>query len=193
ESRGMKFPLISSRRLKVLIALTVIVIILISLEVWTASAPGILTPQSENSVSGTLFQYAVAKSTLNITDGEGSYSFLFGLDYNQSVRPGIPSIVLVYTSMLTEQKTSGFLRGTNLAIDSAKVLIDGIEVLGVKSQVFSNDMILTDRLSDVAINETAGSHQITARLIVSTVDVNYIGYFGGNEEAISLNGTINVV
>jgi len=189
----MKFPLISSRRLKVLIALSVIVIILISLEAWTASAPGILTPQSETSLNETLFQYAVTRSTLNITDGEGSYSFLFGLDYNESVSPGIPSIVLVYVSMLTEQKTSGFLKGTSLAIDSANVLIDGIEVLGVRSQVSSNGMILTDRLSNVAINETGGSHQITARLIVSTVDVNYIGYFGGNEEAISLNGTINVV
>ena len=107
--------------------------------------------------------------------------------------PGIPSIVLVYVSMLTEQRTSGFLKGTGLAIDSAEVLIDGVEVSGVRSAVSSTGSILTDRLSNVAINETGGTHQISARLLVSTVDVNYIGYFGGSEEAISLNGTISVV
>jgi hypothetical protein len=189
----MKFPLFSSRHWKILVALSLIAIIFVSLEVWTVFAPPILNPQSETSLNETLFQYTKTKSILNITDGEGSYSFLFGLDYNETASAGIPSIVLVYVSMLSEQRTSSFLKGTGLAIESANVLIDGVEVSGVKSVVSSTGSILTDRLSNVAINETGGSHQISARLLVSTVDVNYIGYFGGSEEPINLNGTISVV
>jgi hypothetical protein len=189
----MRFPSFTSRHSKVLIAVSLIAIILLSLEVWTVFAPEILNPQSETSLNETLFHYAVTKSILDITDGEGSYSFLFGLDYNETASAGIPSIVLVYVSMLSEQRSSSFLKGTGLTIESANVLIDGVEVSGVRSAVSSTGSILTDRLSNVAINETGGSHQISARLLVSTVDVNYIGYFGGSEEAISLNGTINVV
>ena len=49
----MKIPFFSSRHWKVLVSLSLIVIILISLEVWTVSAPPILTPQSETSLNET--------------------------------------------------------------------------------------------------------------------------------------------
>jgi hypothetical protein len=188
----MKAPQLYAKHWKTLVALVVIAIVLVSLEAWTASAPQILTPQSEASLNNSLFQYTETKNFWNVTDSEGAYSFLFGMDYNLTVSPGVPSIVLIYVSMLTEQKSSGFLKGTGLAIEGAKILIDGVEDAGVQSRVSSNGMVLTDRLSDVDINETGGTHQLSARLIVSTVDVNYIGYLGGSEEPISLNGTITI-
>ena len=188
----MKVPQLSARHWKILIALIVIAIVLVSLEAWTASAPQIMTPQSEASLTNSLFQYTQTKNVWNVSDGEGSYSFLLGMDYNQTMSPGVPSIVLIYISILTEQKSSGFLKGTGLAVENAKILIDGVEDAGVQSRVSSNGVVLTDRLSDVDINETGGMHQLSARLIVSTVDVNYIGYLGGSEEPISLNGTITI-
>ncbi len=188
----MKFPQFSSKYWKAFFALIIAAIVLVSLEVWTISAPRILTPQPEASLNSSLFQYAETKNVLNFTDGEGEYSFLFGLDYNSTVAPGEPSIVLVYISMLNEQRSSGFLKGTTLSIISAKVLIDGFEDSGVTSRVSSNGAVLTDRLSDVDINDSSGTHVLTARLIVSTVDVNYIGYSNGSEEPISLNGTITI-
>jgi hypothetical protein len=190
--RGMKVPQLSAKYWRILIALAVVAIVLVSLEAWTASAPQILTPQSEASLSNSLFQYTETKNIWNVSDSEGSYSFLFGMDYNQTMSPGVPSIVLIYISMLTEEKSSGFLKGTGLAIEGAKILIDGVEDAGVQSRVLSNGAVLTDRLSGVDINETGGTHQLSARLIVSTVDVNYIGYLGGSEEPVSLNGTITI-
>ena len=188
----MKFPFISREHWKALVSLTIIAILLASLLVWTASAPAILSPQTESDLSSTLFQYTKIRNVLNVTDGEGTYSFLFGLDYNGTVSPGIPSIVEVYISLLSEQKSSGFLKGVSLEIMSSRVLIDSQEDSGAKSVVSNSGDIFTDRLSGVDINETGGTHQLSIRLIVSTVDVNYIGYLGGSEEAITLNGTLTI-
>lgn len=188
----MKLPPIVAKNWKKLACLLIAVIVIVSLGTWTALSPSVLSPQSETELSGSLFRYAKSTSTLNITDGEGSYSFIFGVDYNETVTPGVPSIILVFASLLNEEKSSGLLKGVALQINNAAVLIDGVEDTGVKSMVVSNGGILSDRLSGIDINDSSGVHQISARLIVSTVDVNYIGYFSGNEEVLSLNGTITI-
>jgi hypothetical protein len=188
----MKLPVVLRKNWKRVATLSLVIIIFLALVAWTAISPTILVPQSTTSLSESLFQYAKDKSTLNITDGEGTYSFLFGIDYNESLNPGVPTIVEVYISMQSEQKSSGFLKGVGLQILSSRVLVDGIEDSGVTSMITTSSGIITDRLSNVDINDTSGIHELSTRLIVSTEDVNYIGYFGGSEQVISLNGTIAI-
>lgn len=189
----MKFFNFFVRHWKISISLALVVIVLLSLVAWTAYSPITLSLQSESQLSGSLFQYAKTTKLLNVTDGEGSYSFLFGIDYNESVRSGVPTVVEVFASLVTENRASSFLKGVALEIDSSTVLIDGSEESGVTSMITKSSGILIVRLSDVDINETGGIHQLSARLIVSTTDVNYIGYLGGTELVVSLNGTISVV
>jgi len=177
---------------KKILSAAVIIIISGSILAWTILSPRILSPQSKGQLSDSLFGFVKSTSVLNVSDGEGSYSFLFGLDYNATLSPGVPTIVEVFVSLLSENKTSGFLRGVSLDFVSSTVLIDGSEDAGVKSMVTNSGSIITDRLSGVDINDTGGTHQLSARLIISTVDVNYIGFLGGNELVTSLNGTITI-
>lgn len=181
------------RSWRISIALGVAVLVVLALVAWTVYSPVTLSPQSESQLSSSLFQYAKTTKLLNISDGEGSYSFLFGLDYNESARSGVPTIVEVFASLVGEDKGTSFLTGVALQIVSSNILIDGSEEFGVVSMVTRSSGILIDRLSNVEINETGGTHLLSARLIVSTVDVNYIGYFTGTDEVVSLNGTISVV
>jgi hypothetical protein len=184
---------VSSRKnLKKLVVAGLIAIILVSLLLWTVLAPPILLPQSQSSLSNSLFQFAKATKLLNVSDGAGSYSFLMGMDYNETVSPGSPTIVVVFISLVSEQKSSSFLRGVSLAIDNSAVLIDGRDDSGLKSMITRNEGIMTDRLSGLDINQTSGTHSLVTRLIVSTVDVNYIGYVSGNEQVVLLNGTISI-
>ncbi len=189
----MKIPPLIANNRKKFAALVVAAIILFSLVAWTAFSPAILSPQSEAALSNSLFRYTKSESIVNITDGEGSYSFIFGLDYNETVSPGSPTIVVVFASLLSEQKSGGFLKGVALQVVSSSVLIDGQDETGVRSMVTTSGGIMTDRLSGVDINDTGGSNVIAARLIISTVDVNYIGYLQGSEQAVTLNGTLTIV
>jgi hypothetical protein len=189
---GTKISVLNYKDIKKIGSIVVAVLVIVSLVAWTLLAPGTLSTQTSGQISRSLFQVAKTERILNITDGEGSYSFLFGLDYNESASPGVPTIIEAFASLVGEQKTSGFLKGVALQIDSSSVLIDGIQDSGVSSMISSNGDIIIDRLSGIDINETAGVHQISARLIVSTLDVNYIGYFGGSEQVLSLNGSTSV-
>ena len=180
------------KNLKRLVVAGLISIILLSLLLWTVLSPPILLPQSESSLSNSLFQFAKTTKVLNVTDAEGSYSFLMGMDFNETVSPGSPTIVEVLISLANEQKSSAFLRGVSFTIESSAVLIDGRGDAGLKSMSTRNGGIVTDRLSGIDINQTSGIHSLVTRLIVSTVDVNYIGYVSGNEQIVLLNGTISV-
>jgi hypothetical protein len=175
-----------------ILSVAVLLVILGSVLAWTVLSPLPLSPQSQGQLSSSLFSFAKTASILNISDGEGSYSFLFGMDYNGTLTPGIPAIVEVFVSLLSENKSSGFLKGVSLDFVSSGVLVDGSEDTGVKSMVTNSGGIITDRLSGVDINDTGGTHELTARLIISTVDVNYIGFLSGTEQVTSLNGTITI-
>ncbi len=188
----MKSSVISAKNLKKVAGLGILILLVAVLLSWTVLSPKTLLPQTESQISESLFQVAKTTRLFNISDGEGSYSFLFGLDFNESVSPRTPTIVESFFSLVAEQKSSAFLRGVALEIVSSSVLINGIRDSGISSMVTSNGAIVIDRLSGVDINETGGDQQLSARLIVSTVDVNYIGYFGGSEQAVTLNGTISI-
>jgi hypothetical protein len=179
------------RNLKKFIFLGVILILLISIASWTALSPQILSVQSSSRISSSLFQFAKVKQLVNFTNGEGSYTFLFGMDYNDSASPGVPAIVQVFAALVNQGTSSGFLRGVGLQVSHYSVLIDGVEDDGISSRSTNNGAILIARLSQVEINQTGGSHALSVRMIVSTVDINYIGYLSGIEELVSLNGTIS--
>ena len=152
-----------------------------------------LMAQSKTSLSGSLFQFATTTKQANFTDSEGSYEFLFGLDYNTTMTPGVPAIVDVLISLQSEAKSSSFLRGVSVQIVSSGVLIDGMEETGTRSMTTANSDLMTDRISNVYINDTSGEHSMSVRLIISIVHVNYIGYFSGNDQLVVVNGTISIV
>ncbi len=81
------------------------------------------------------------------------------MDYNGTLTPGIPAIVEVFVSLLSENKSSGFLKGVSLDFVGSGVLVDGSEDTGVKSMVTNSGGIITDRLSGVDINDTGGTHR----------------------------------
>jgi hypothetical protein len=174
------------------IAILIVAVVLVSLAAWTWASPETLSLQPQTSISSSLFQFAKATREFNVTDGEGAYSFLFGIDYNDSTAPGIPTIVDTFVSLVSEQSTSGFLRGVSLNIASASILINGTSATGVKSMLTRNSEIISDRLTGVPIDNSSGRVTISARLIVSVVDVNYIGYFAGNDQIVILNGSISI-
>ena len=186
----MKPP--AQRNLKKFLILGVILILLISLPAWTALSPQVLSVQSDSQIASSLFQFAKAKQLVNFTDGEGSYTFLFGMDYNDTAAPGVPTIVEVFASLVGQTMSSGFLRGVGLEVTHSAILIDGVQDSGISSRTTTSGEILIERLSQVEINQTGGIHVISAHLIVSTVDVNYLGYLSGTEELVSLNGTIAI-
>ena len=181
------------RNLKKFIFVGVILILLISIASWTAFSPQILSVQDSSQISSSLFQFGKVKQLVNFTDGEGSYTFLFGMDYNDSASPGVPTIVQVFASLVNQGTSSGFLRGVGLQVSQYTVLIDGVEDEGISSRSTNNGAILESRLSQIEINQTGGTHVLSVRMIVSTVDVNYIGYLPGVEELVSLNGTISIL
>ncbi|HXQ92451.1 MAG TPA: hypothetical protein VN739_05545 [Nitrososphaerales archaeon] len=186
----MKSP--APRKLKKLVILAVILIFLISISAWTALSPQVLSVQNDSQIAGSLFQFAKAEQLVNFTDGEGSYTFLFGADYNDSAAPGVPTIVEVFASLVKESIGSGFLRGIGLQMVHSTVLIDGVGESGFVSRTTTSDSILVERLSQLEINQTSGTHMISIHMIVSTVDVNYIGYLSGTEQVVNLNGTFSI-
>lgn len=170
----------------------VILVVILSLAAWTAESPAALSPQSQASVSDSLFHFAKTTELVNVTDGEGSYSFLFGMDYNTTVTPGVPTLIEVFASLVSEQKTSAFLKGVTLDIASSDVLLNGSGDSQVTPMILKSSGIIVDRLTELAINETSGVLDLSARLIITVVDVNYIGSFSGNQQVVSLNGTISI-
>jgi hypothetical protein len=177
---------------KKILSILIVVLLAASLASWTLLSPKYMTVQSGVEDSNSLFQYASSRQVVNFSDAGGSYGFLFGLDYNRNVSAGVPTIVEVYASLISQQKSSGFMRGVALQVTAATVLIDGVEDEGVKIRFTSNSAILIYYLTGVQVNETEGLYSLSVRLVVSTVDVDYVGYFSGNEEVVSLNGTLSV-
>ena len=129
------------RNLKKFLFLGVILILFISIGSWTALSPQVLLVQSNSQIANSLFQFAKVKQLVNFTDGEGSYAFLFGMDYNDSASQGVPTIVQVFASLLSQRITSGFQRGIGLQVTRSTVLIDGIEDSGISSRTTTSGEI----------------------------------------------------
>ncbi|MGH2638151.1 MAG: hypothetical protein ACRDF4_02530 [Rhabdochlamydiaceae bacterium] len=174
-------------------ALTIIILIFASsLLGWTLLSPHYMSVQDSSEISSSVFQYANDIREVNFTDAGGSYSFLFALDYNKNLTLGQPAVVAVYISLVSEKISSLFEKGVSLKIDGAAALIDGDVAEGSGDRSTFAPNILSVFLTSVKAN-SPGAHSLSARLIVSTVDVNYVGYFSGSEQVVDLNGTIGVV
>ncbi|MDA4112266.1 MAG: hypothetical protein OK439_06970 [Thaumarchaeota archaeon] len=191
--RYSRFPSVFSRNWKKFVYIGIVEIILVSLAIWTIVSPSYLVVQDPSQISDSLFQFAKVREVVNFVDGEGTYAFLFGMDFNNTLSHGIPTIVEVFASLITQHSGSAFIKGVALEVIDANVLIDGVQNSGVNHRFTYHSNILIDYLSFVQNNDTSGSHSISVRLIVSTSDVNYIGYFSGTEQVVSLNGTIAIV
>jgi hypothetical protein len=182
-----------SRHWKIIALVVFVEAVLISLALWTAYSPSTLSVQNPSELSNSLFQFAKTTRAGNATDASGSYSFLFGADYNTTFSAGVPTIVEVYATVTSEQITSSFTKGVALQIDEAQVLIDGAQDSGVKERITESNQMLIDYLSYVQSNGALGTHTLSVRLIVSIIDVNYIGYAQGTQFLVSLNGTFVLV
>jgi hypothetical protein len=182
-----------TRRWKILALVIITEVVLISLALWTAYSPPVLSVQDSSELSNSLFQFAKNIRVVNATDVSGSYSFVFGADYNTTFTSGVPTIVEVYAALTSEQITSSFRKGVALQIDEAQVSIDGTQDSGFKERITENNQMLIDYLSYVQAMGTPGTYSVTVRLIVSTLDINYIGYTQGTQFLVSLNGTFTLV
>lgn len=178
---------------KKLAVIVFVEIILISLAVWTAYSPAPLSVQSSSDLANSLFQFAKTTQTVNTSDGSGTYGFLFGMDHNASYKAGSQTIIEVYASLVDEHILSHFTRGIALQFDEVKVFIDNTQDAGVKDRVTSQQNIDINYLSPVQFSQPPGLHNLTVRLIVSIVDVNYIGYAPNNQFLVTLKGNFSVV
>ncbi|MCL4538338.1 MAG: hypothetical protein M1378_01825, partial [Bacteroidetes bacterium] len=103
-----------------------------SLAAWTLTSPATMQVQSGSMLSNSIFNYVKQVQRFNFTDGSGSYSFQFGMAYNQNATLGQPVIVDVYASLVGETIHSSFQRGVALRLQHASVLVDGTEDNGIK-------------------------------------------------------------
>jgi hypothetical protein len=182
-----------SKHWKKLTVVVVVDLLLISLALWTAYSPAILSTRTPSEISTSLFQFAKTTEVVNTSDSAGAYSFLFGEDYNSTLTSGVPTILQVYASLTAAQISSGFTKGVGLQFDETRILIDGSQVAGANERITPGTNSTIDFLSFVPPNIVPGTHTLSVRLIVSSVDVNYIGYFSGNQFLVTLNGTFSTV
>lgn len=160
---------------------------------WTATSPVPLKPQTETMLSNSIFKYVNDTRSFNFADGSGSYTFLFGVAYNQNTTIGQPFIVDVYASLVSETISSAFLRGVALHLQQATILVDGATENGINVRSTYSPQVASFYLSFTQINATSGTHTLTIRLILNTIDVYYIGYFTGSTQVAELNETITAV
>jgi hypothetical protein len=175
------------------IALLFLVVVLVILAGWTASSPPTLGVQSQSQLTDSLFSYAQSIVTQNFSDPSGNYVFKFGFDYpNASVPQGQHIQLAVYCALINQQISSFFERGISIALQSGSLLVDGKSDFSVKiiSKLQSNIQIFY--FQNPNTNIPVGKHNITARLVLSTIVVNYIGSYGGSTEIVTLNGLMNI-
>jgi hypothetical protein len=183
------------RRLKVtrkLLAVMMIVIVAASLVAWTILSPVEMQVQSHEQLSSSILQYARSVDRIAVRDGGGSYEFELGLDYNSNETSHQPFAIIVYAFLVSENITSPFVRGVGLSLQGSTVLVDGIEDHTVKVRSTYSPQVASFFLTFVEVNST-GLHKLAARLILNTVDLNYIGYMAGTTDIVSLNGSIAVL
>lgn len=178
---------------KRLIGAIVIILLVGSLIAWTLSSPVPLQVQSESMLSSSILQYAKVVQRFTITDGGGSYTFAFGVAYNENVTAGEPFIVDVYALLVSSTLASGFQRGVALRLQHATVQIDGVADAGIKVRTTYSSSVASFYLTYLETNSSSGKQVITVRLILQTIDVNYIGYLSGTTQLVQLNATVNVV
>ncbi|MGI0078262.1 MAG: hypothetical protein ACRECH_01415 [Nitrososphaerales archaeon] len=173
-------------------ALVVAILVVIGLIVWTIASPPILGVQSEVQLENSLFSYSKSFATQNFTDSSGIYTFKFGLDYSANVSQGEHVQLAVYCALTYEQITSFFTRGVGLVLQSASLSIDGRQDSGVKTSSRFQPGLQIFYIQNLNTNIATGLHNMTARLVVSNVDVNYVGNSLASTQVVLLGGALNI-
>jgi hypothetical protein len=183
----------NSRKTVVIGVVIVLALILIGLVIWTVTSPSPLPVQSKTEVQQGLFGFSQNVAAYNVSDGSGTYNFEFGLDYTKNLTTGSPAKITVYCALVDEEITSFFTRGVALTLQSASLSIDNKSdnTLSVSSKVFSNLQTYSFVIS--ALSASAGNHTLQVKLLLSTLDVNYIGNSAGSYQLVLLNGSFSVV
>ncbi len=179
-----------SKLIKVL-AIIIVVAILIGLSFWTLSSPAAMQVQSPTQLRNGLFGAATLKVGDNITDGTGTYYFLFGLDYDQNITSGGPTRIAVYCALASEKINSAFTKGVALILESSSILIDGRSIDNVNVSSVVQASLETYYYVFQGLSLSQGSHNLEIKITVTTVDVNYVGNALGTYQTVNLNGTFN--
>jgi hypothetical protein len=147
--------------------------------------------QSQSELSNSILQYSRNITNVAVKDGSAAYKFELGLDYNSNETSHQPFAMVVYAFLAGENKTSSFTKGVGLSLQGADVLVDGIGDSSVKVRSTYSSQVASFFLTFVEVNST-GTHQLTARLILNVIDLDYIGYTAGTTDIVNLNGSITV-
>ncbi|MHB8567901.1 MAG: hypothetical protein ACYC7D_14015 [Nitrososphaerales archaeon] len=177
------------------LALAVILAIVLGLavEYTLLKAPTILEVQSSGALQNSIISVSKSYASANMTDGSGSYGFRFGFDYPDTpIQAGSATVFKVYAALTSEKISSFFTRGVSLQVQSGSLLVDGRYDSGVKVVTSTQHSLETILFEFVNANLPAGSHNASARLVVSSVDVDYLGYFDGSTQVVLLNGTFSI-
>ena len=172
--------------------LSVVTLLLVGVAAWTAASPPILGVQSRAQLDSSLFSYAKSFATQNFTDGSGAYTFRFGFDYSANISQGEKVQLAIYCALTYEHISSPFTRGVALSLQSSSLSIDGRQDAGINTGSRNEPGLQIYYIQNLNTNIPAGLHNMSARLIVSTVDVNYIGNFQGSTQVVTLNGFLNI-
>jgi hypothetical protein len=175
-----------------LLAIAVLALVFAGLFLWTASAPGALVLQSHEALSEGIFSFSKSEISINATDSAGSYSFKFGLDYVENASLGSSIEAKVYGALVTEEISSSFTRAISLSVRSASLLEDGVVDVQVETETTLRGGILTESFQNPSTELSLGQHNLTVRLLVSCVDLNYIGYNVDPPQVVTLQGLFNV-
>jgi len=180
----------STRRTLAIAIIVLILLLGIGAEYTVLRAPPILNAQSSAEIKGSILSVARSFENASFTDGSGSYTFRFGFDYPDTPIPaGSATVFKVYAALTSQQITSFFTRGVSLALQSGSLLVDGRFDSGVKIDPTIQANVSTIEFEFVNTSLPQGTHNVTARLILSTVDVDYIGFYTGATQVVQLNGT----
>lgn len=186
-----KLPGKLSRRIVAL--LVVVIIILAGLTAWTIKSPTTLSVQSDQQLKNSVMAFSKSFSNLSTTDSAGSYTFKFGFDYpDVPIQRGATTVFKVYTALISEQFSSPLARGVTLSVQSATLLVNGKEDTSVKVVTTTQPSLQVIEFQFVNTSLPAGNYNTTARLVLSTVDVFYVGFFSGSTSIVTLDGSFTI-
>jgi hypothetical protein len=181
-----------SRTIKIFL-FVIVLLIVIGLAVWTFTSPSPLPIQSETQLRSGLFGYSQNVVSYNISDGTGTYDFKFGLDYSRNLTNGSPAKITVYCALVNQQISSFFTRGVALTLQGSSLSIDGRFVNTETVSPSIDSGLQTYSFVIPTVSAISGNHHsLQVNMVVSTIDVNYIGNVGGTYQSVSLNGTFSV-
>lgn len=174
------------------IRVAAVILLVVGLAAWTAASPPILGVQSEARLNSSLFSFAKSFATQNFTDGSGAYTFRFGFDYSANISQGEKVQLAIYCALTYQDISSPFTRGVALSLQSFSLSIDGRQNAGINTASRTQPGLQIYYIQNLNTNIPAGLHNMSARMIVSTVDVNYIGNLQGSTQVVTLKGFLNI-